>query len=90
MKKLIENSIKIIGIVTKNPKTTFNIEKEDEKKDYNYKSLTEISGRKLTVFFKYKEEEKEVQDKIQLQIIKSDNEDDIKTFILSSINNYLI
>jgi len=71
-------------------KTTFNIEKEDEKKDYNYKSLTEISGRKLTVFFKYKEEEKEVQDKIQLQIIKSDNEDDIKTFILSSINNYLI
>jgi len=89
MKTLIEKSIKIGGIGPYEPKTIFTIEKEQEKKDYKYKSLTTISGRKLSVFFDYTENEQKVSDRLQLVIIKSEDEQEIKTFILNSINTYL-
>jgi hypothetical protein len=89
MKTLIEKSIEIKGIGVLNPKTIFNIENENEKKHFKYKSLTTISGRKLSVHFKYSEGENEIQDKLQLVIPKSDDENTIKDFILNSINAYL-
>lgn len=57
--------------------------------DIRFKSLTTISGRTLTVWFKYKEAEEEKSDKLRVVIIKSDQEDAIKQFILSEINTYL-
>ena len=64
-------------------------ENEKISKDMRFTSLTKISGRKLTVGFKYSEDGKEVQDKLQMTIVKSDSEQDIKDFILNSINNQL-
>jgi hypothetical protein len=58
-------------------------------KDMRFTSLTKISGRKLSVWFKYSEDGKEVQDKLQMTIVKSDDEQVIKDFILSQINAYL-
>jgi hypothetical protein len=89
MKTLIENSIKIFGMGHPQTKTVFNIEKEIERKDLRFKSLTTISGRKLTVWFKYTENDIESNDKLPMTIIKSDNETVIKDFILTQINNYL-
>jgi hypothetical protein len=89
MKTLIEKSIEIKGIGVLNPKTIFNIENENEKKHFKYKSLTNISGRKLSIHFKYTENDIEVQDKLQMTIIKSEDETEIKDFILTQINSYL-
>ena len=89
MKTLIEKSIEIKGMGVLNPKTIFNIENENEKKHFKYKSLTNISGRKLSIHFKYTENDIEVQDKLQMTIIKSEDETEIKDFILTEINNYL-
>ena len=89
MKTLIENSIKIFGMGHPDTKTVFNIEKEEERNHLRFKSLTTISGRKLTVSFKYTEDGVEAQDKLQMTVIKSDNETEIKDFILTQINNYL-
>jgi hypothetical protein len=89
MKILIEKSIEIYGMGHPQTKTVFNIEKEIEKKDLRFKSLTTISGRKLTVWFKYTENNIESNDKFPMTVIKSDNETEIKDFILTQINNYL-
>lgn len=104
MKTLIQKSIEIYGMGHPDTKTIFHLnevnppneltkkqEIENEKilKDIRFKSLTTISGRKLTVWFKYLENEKEVEDRIQLIIIKSENENEIKQFILESINSKL-
>ena len=69
-----------------NTKTIFNIEKEEDRNHMRFKSLTTISGRKLSVHFKYSEDDKEVQDKLQMTIVKSDDENTIKDFILTQIN----
>ena len=55
--------------------------------DIFFKSLTKISGRTLTVRFKYMENEEEKSGKIPIKIIKSDNEETIKQFILTEIRN---
>jgi hypothetical protein len=89
MKTLIEKSIEIYGMGHPQTKTVFNIEKEIERKDLRFKSLTTISGRKLTVWFKYTENDIESNDKLPMTVIKSDNETEIKDFILTQINNYL-
>jgi hypothetical protein len=89
MKTLIENSIKIFGMGHPDTKTTFNIEKEEDRNHLRFKSLTTISGRKLTVWFKYSENEVEIKDKLQMTIVKSDDENTIKDFILAQINTYL-
>jgi hypothetical protein len=72
-----------------NTKTIFNIEKEEDRNHMRFKPLTDISGRKLTVWFKYEEESVETADKLQMTIVKSDDETEIKDFILSEINNYI-
>jgi hypothetical protein len=89
MKTLIEKSIEIYGMGHPDTKTVFNIEKEEERNHMRFKSLTTISGRKLSVHFKYSEGANEIQDKLQLVIPKSDDENTIKDFILNSINAYL-
>lgn len=89
MKTLIEKSIIIRGIGHPETKTVFSIENESERNHRRFTSLTAISGRKLSVFFKYEEDGVESSDKLQLSIITSDSEDDIKSFILQQINDYL-
>lgn len=58
-------------------------------KDMRLVSLVKISGRKLTVSFKYKEDEQEKSDKLPMSIVKSDDGNEIKDFILNSIASYL-
>jgi uncharacterized membrane protein YvbJ len=89
MKTLIEKSIEIYGMGHPDTKTVFNIEKEEERNHLRFKSLTTISGRKLTVWFKYSENDVEIKDKLQMTIVKSDDENTIKDFILAQINTYL-
>ena len=89
MKTLIENSIEIYGMGHPDTKTVFNIEKEEDRNHMRFKSLTTISGRKLTVWFKYSENDVEIKDKLQMTIVKSDDENTIKDFILAQINTYL-
>jgi hypothetical protein len=89
MKTLIEKSIEIYGMGHPNTKTVFNIEKEEDRNHMRFKSLTTISGRKLSIHFKYTENDTEIQDRLQMTIIKSEDEAEIKDFILSEINNKL-
>ena len=87
MKTLIESSIKIGGIGHPDTKTIFTSE---DRNDSRFKSLTYISGRKLSVFFTYTEGEEEAlveaTDRIQLTIPVSDDEQVIKDFIVSEIH----
>jgi hypothetical protein len=90
MKTLIENSIKIGGIGHPDTKTIFTSE---DRNDSRFKSLTHISGRKLSVFFTYTEGEEEAlvetTDRIQLTIPVSNDEQVIKDFIITEVNNKL-
>jgi hypothetical protein len=88
MKTLIEKSIVINGIGRNDIKTIFTIEKEEEKNDILYRSLDKISGRKLSINFKCLEDVNE--NKIQISIPFNLNEEEVKQFILSEINNSLI
>ena len=89
MKTLIENSIEIFGMGHPDTKTIFNIEKEEDRNHLRFKSLTTISGRKLSVHFKYTEDGVEAQDKLQMTIVKSSDENTIKDFILAQISSKL-
>jgi hypothetical protein len=89
MKTLIEKSIEIYGMGHPDTKTVFNIETEDERNHFRFKDLTIISGRKLSIHFKYSENDTEFNGKIQLVIPKTDSEEEIKNFILVEIQNYL-
>ena len=89
-KTLIEKSIVINGIGRPDTKTIFTIEKEEDKKDMLYRSLDKISGRKLSVNFKYTEGETESSSKIQLSIPFGLDEESVKAFILDEINKTLI
>jgi hypothetical protein len=86
MKTLVESSIKIGGIGHPDTKTIFTSE---DRNGVRFKSLTKISGRKLSVFFTYTEGEEETlvetTDRIQLKIPVSDDEQVIRDFILSEI-----
>ena len=89
MKTLIESSIEIYGMGHPDTKTVFNIKDDKERSNIRFKSLTTISGRKLTVNYKYTENDAEVADKLQMVIVKSDDEQVVKDFILAEINNKL-
>lgn len=65
------------------------MENEKISRDMRFTSLTKIAGRKLTVWFKYSEDGKEVQDKVQMTIPRTESENEIKEFILTEINNTL-
>jgi hypothetical protein len=86
MKTLIEKSIVIRGIGHPETKTVFNIENESERNHMRFKHLTFIAGRKLTVEFKYEEDETEKSDKLQVSIPRLETENEIKDFILNEIN----
>lgn len=55
--------------------------------DMRFRSLITIGGRTLTVWFKYKENDKEEEDKVLMTIPRTNNEDQIKQFILNKIND---
>ena len=88
-KTLIEKSITINGMGRPDLKTIFTIEKEEDKKDMLYRTLDKISGRKLTIDFKYMENEVEMASKVQMAIPFDLNEDEVKTFILTELNKAL-
>jgi hypothetical protein len=88
-KTLIEKSIVINGMGRPDLKTIFTIEKEEEKNDMLYRTLDKISGRKLSIDFKYMENEVEKASKVQVSIPFGLNEDEVKTFILDEINKTL-
>ena len=73
----------------KKENTDKEVENQKILNNIRFKSLTTISGRTLTAWFKYKEGEAENSDKLRMVIIKSDNEQEIKDFILASISTYL-
>jgi len=89
MKTLIENSIQIYGMGHPETKTVFNIKNESERQHMRFKSLTKISGRKLSVFFDYDENDQKKSNKLQLVITKSEDENVIKQFIVDEINKIL-
>lgn len=88
MKTLIENSIEIYGMGHPDVKHVFNIENDEEREDRLFRSLEKIKNRKLTIRFKYSENDVLVNDKLQLIIIDG-VEIEIRKFIISSINEYL-
>ena len=88
-KTLIEKSIVINGMGRPDIKTIFTIEKEEDKNDMLYRSLHKISGRKLSIDFKYSEGDTEVSSKVQLSIPFGLDEDGVKAFILDEINKTL-
>jgi len=89
MKILIEKSIELGGLGNPRLKNIFTIEKEEEKRD-NYRNITDITGRKMTVFFDYQEGEVKKSDRILLPIDKDlKGEVAIKDFIVSKLNEYL-
>ena len=88
MKTLIENTIKIKGIGNPSNKTIFTIEDESERKDL-YFSIELISGRKLTIEFKYLEDGLESFKKIFISIPFQLNEEQVKSFILGEITTEL-
>lgn len=89
MKTLIENTIEIYGMGHPDTKTVFNIKDETERDHIRFKNLRTISGRVLTVWFKYEENSSTVEDKLQMSIPFGLDEDGVKDFILLEINNYL-
>ena len=88
-KTLIETSIVIKGMGRPDIKTIFNIEKEEDKNNMLYRSLDKISGRKLSVDFKYSEGKTETSSRVQISIPFNLNEDEVKAFILEEINKTL-
>lgn len=90
MKTLIEKSIKFRGIGKPELITLFNIEDESEKTSPDFVSLTKISGRQIPVLFTYTEDDVETPSSLRLQVIKSEDEEELKNFVLQSINDSLI
>lgn len=86
---LIEKSIVINGIGRSDAKTIFTIEKEEEKMDRLYRSLDKISGRTLSVFYKYLEDGVESKGMLKVQVPIQLNEQEVKDFILAEISKSL-
>jgi hypothetical protein len=89
MKTLIENSIQLPKMFYIELKTVFNITNEGERKSACFMSLTKFAGRKLTVKFNYEENGSTISDRLQMTIPKSEDENQIKDFILSEIDLHL-
>lgn len=65
------------------------LENKEILNDIRFKSLETISGRKLTVFFKYNENNAEVQSEVNISIPFKLTEDKIKKLILNEIKKEL-
>lgn len=83
MKELIDNSIEIYGIGHPDVKTIFNIGDQD-KESVRFSSLEKLQNRKLTIRFKYSENDEIFEDKVVVTI-PNENEEFIKEFIIDSI-----
>lgn len=88
MKTLIEKSIKIKGIGRPDIKTIFDEISEEEKNNYPYKDISTIGGRKISIEYKFLENNQEFSDNIMV-IIPKTSEIEIKNFIILEINNKL-
>lgn len=88
-KTLIEKSIEIYGMGHPEVKTVFNIENESDRQNPLFRDLTRISGRTLTVWFSYTENEVTVPSKMQMSIPKDLDESAVKAYILGAINETL-
>lgn len=88
-KTLIEKSIEIYGMGHPEVKTIFNIEKEEDRQLPLFRSLTTICGRTLTAWFKYTENEIEVESKCPMVIPTYETEEEVKVFILNALSNYI-
>ena len=89
MKTLIESTIKINGIGRPDTKTIFTITNDREKEDILYRSLDRISGRKLSVKFKYDDNGTEKESSTQLSIPFGLDEEQVKSFIITTCTNRL-
>jgi hypothetical protein len=89
MKTLIEQSIEIYGMGHPDVKTIFNIKDETEKLNPRFTPLSAISGRLLTIWFKYTENNLTTEDKLRMQIPFNLNDDEVKDFILTNLNSHL-
>jgi hypothetical protein len=87
MKTLIESSIIVRGIGKPNSKTVFH--EDHDKESYDYICLSKISGRKLSVFFKYTEDNIEKDDRLQMSIPRGLECEEVQEFIVLQLNNYL-
>lgn len=53
--------------------------------DPRFRSLTTISGRTLTVWFTYEEDDKKIESSVGMKIPQSKDEEVIKNFIITKI-----
>jgi len=89
MKTLIENTIEIYGMGHPEVKTVFNIKNDEEINHPLFTPLSRISGRLLTIWFKYTENNLTTDDKLRMQIPFNLNDDEVKDFILTNLNSHL-
>lgn len=88
MKTLKENTIDPRGIGFGEFKTIFNVTDDKEKSRSNYIKMTNFIGRNMYFHFKFDEDGQEKLDKIRV-IVPNGNEEEIKIFLISQINDQL-
>lgn len=89
MKKLIEESIKVLGIGHPATITVFNMKSEEDRNNPMFKNLELLKNRKLSILFDYEEEDKLVKQQHIRLIVPNDIEENIKIHIINKINSSL-
>ena len=84
MKNIIDSSVIIKGIGPFDSITIFN---STDKDDPRYVNISKISGRKLSVYFKYTEDEDMTEKETQMRLVIPTGLDEqgVKDFILTQI-----
>ena len=83
MNTLIETSIQIYGIGHPNTITVFNMLSEEDRTKPLFRNLEVLQGRKLTVWFDYRDENDVlVKENCVKMTIPKGSEEEIKSFIL--------
>lgn len=88
MKTLKENTITPKGVCLGECLNIFTISEESDRKKPNYVSLSRMKNRKIFVDYKYDEDGTEKDGKAKITIPDGDD-DAIKAFVISEINNEL-
>lgn len=88
MKTLKENTITPKGICFGGCLNIFTISEESDRNKPNYVSLSRMKNRKIFVDYKFDEDGTEKDGKIKIVIPEGDD-DAIKAFVISEINNEL-
>jgi len=89
MKKLIEESIKVLGIGHPDTITVFNIQSEEDRNHPMFKNLELFKNRKLSILFDYEEDDKLVKQQHIRIIVPNEIEENIKIHIINKINSSL-